>query len=582
MKFKYIIEPSRYRKQNTKIKGDNCMKLRKMLGIVPVTSMVLGMAVPVVAEQNTIADAFGWTVPEDTLNISVFLANDHFSVGEEAEQGIKNMQAYLLENFNIDYEIRTTDGSAEEELNLMLASGEYPDVIIGASTTMRQRFVDQGRVAELTDYLNEETCPDLVDRLGDLLGLYADEDGAYYYLPMTYYNLMDLPDYSAHLRLDEMKAAEIDYSTIKTPEDFYNAAMKIYEENPTAEDGEKRYSLGLYSQGMPEDLGGYWGLERGWQVNDDKTLTYWTETEAGKKMAKYFNDWWRTGTMDPDSFTDEWDDLKTKVSQKREVALIGGWWIGLNGGSEVWKSTEEDWDSGETYVCAGFKDEDAKQATATVKNNAGGRWTFVTDKCENVEGVMQWLNFVSTDLGTVLTNWGLPNEVESYKNPGTYTTEWTLNDDGTWNIDPKAKEQLISETWDYNEAGIYGGDSGVFATMAYQGRFEDGEHCLWLNQMWYSENPWKSIMLENMKDTIVDGTPLLFETLVMNDEVTMAKTAIEDAWKQYYPLVVMSSTDEEFEQNWANLQAAVQAAGLDVYTEYRVSNYQANLELMEK
>ena len=80
------------------------MKLRKMLGIVPVTSMVLGMAVPVVAEQNTIADAFGWTVPEDTLNISVFLANDHFSVGEEAEQGIKNMQAYLLENFNIDYE----------------------------------------------------------------------------------------------------------------------------------------------------------------------------------------------------------------------------------------------------------------------------------------------------------------------------------------------------------------------------------------------------------------------------------------------------------------------------------------------
>ena len=205
------------------------MKLRKMLGIVPVTSMILGMAVPVVAEQNTIADAFGWTVPEDTLNISVFLANDHFSVGEEAEQGIKNMQAYLLENFNIDYEIRTTDGSAEEELNLMLASGEYPDVIIGASTTMRQRFVDQGRVAELTDYLNEETCP----------------------------------DYSAHLRLDEMKAAEIDYSTINTPEDFYNAAMKIYEENPTAEDGEKRYSLGLYSQGMPEDLGGYWGLERG-------------------------------------------------------------------------------------------------------------------------------------------------------------------------------------------------------------------------------------------------------------------------------------------------------------------------------
>lgn len=558
------------------------MKLRKALTMVPAMAMVLGMAVPAAAEQNKTADAFGWTLPEDTLKISVFVANDNFSVGEEAEQGIKNMQAYLLENFNIDYEIRTTDGSADEELNLMLASGDYPDVIMGASTTMRQRFVDQGRVAELTDYLNEETCPDLVDRLGDLLGLYADENGAYYYLPTTYSNLMDLPDYSAHLRLDEMEAAGIDYSTIKTPEDFYNAAMKLYEENPTAENGETRYSLGLYSQGMPEDLGGYWGLEKGWQINDDNTLTYWTETDAGKKMAKYFNDWWRTGTMDPDSFTGEWNDLKTKVSQKREVALMGGWWIGLNGGSEVWKSTDDDWTSDETYVCVGFKDEDAKQAAATVKNNAGSRWTFVTDKCENVEGVMQWLNFVATDLGTVLTNWGMPNEVESYKNPGTYTTEWTLNDDGSWTIDPAAKEQLISETWDYNEAGIYGGDSGVFAPMAYQGRFADGEHCLWLNQMWYSENPWKKIMLDNMKDTIVDGTNLLFETLTMSDEVTMAKTAIEDAWKQYYPLAVMSSTDEEFEQNWENLQAAVQAAGLDVYTQYRIENYQKNLELMAK
>lgn len=558
------------------------MKLRKALTMVPAMAMVLEMAVPAAAEQNTTADAFGWTVPEDTLKISVFVANDNFSVGEEADQGIKNMQAYLLENFNIDYEIRTTDGSADEELNLMLASGDYPDVIMGASTTMRQRFVDQGRVAELTGYLNEETCPDLVDRLGDLLGLYADENGAYYYLPTTYSNLMDLPDYSAHLRLDEMEAAGIDYSTIKTPEDFYNAAMKLYEENPTAENGETRYSLGLYSQGMPEDLGGYWGLEKGWQINDDNTLTYWTETDAGKKMAKYFNDWWRTGTMDPDSFTGEWNDLKTKVSQKREVALMGGWWIGLNGGSEVWKSTDDDWTSDETYVCVGFKDEDAKQAAATVKNNAGSRWTFVTDKCENVEGVMQWLNFVATDLGTVLTNWGMPNEVESYKNPGTYTTEWTLNDDGSWAIDPAAKKQLISETWDYNEAGIYGGDSGVFAPMAYQGRFADGEHCLWLNQMWYSENPWKKIMLDNMKDTIVDGTNLLFETLTMSDEVTMAKTAIEDAWKQYYPLAVMSSTDEEFEQNWENLQAAVQAAGLDVYTQYRIENYQKNLELMAK
>lgn len=556
----------------------------KLMAVTMTTAMLAGVlasgSVTVFAEQNSVADAFSWTVPEETLKISVFYASSNFSVGEEAEQGMEDMKAYLLENFNIEYEVHTTDGEAEEELNLMLASGDYPDVIIGASTTMRQRFVDQGRVAEITDYLTEEKSPDLVARLGDLLGLYADENGSYYYLPQAYYNLMDLPDYSAHLRMDEMSAAGIDYSAIETPEDFYEAAMAIYEANPTTENGETRYSLGLYSQGLPEYLSGYWGLERGWKVNDDNTLTYWTETEEGKEMAQYFNNWWRTGTMDPDSFTDAWSDLKTKVSQKREVALIGGWWIGLNGGSEVWKGTDDSWTSDQTYVCIGFKDEDAEKSAATVKNNAGSSWTFITDKCEDVEGVMKWLNFVSTDRGTMLTNWGMPNDIASYADPDTTIASWRLEEDGTWCADEAAKEAFITETWDYNAEGILGANSGVFSAMAYQGRFEDGEYCLWPNQMWYSENEWKSIMLENMEDTIVDGTALLFESIAMSDEVTMAKTAIADAWKQYYPLAVMSSTDEEFEQNWANLQAAVQAAGLETYTQYRIENYQANLEMM--
>lgn len=62
---------------------------------------------------------------------------------------------------------------------------------------------------------------------------------------------------------------------------------------------------------------------------------------------------------------------------------------------------------------------------------------FCYCKCENVEGVSNGLILYQRIWVSVLTNWGLPNEVESYKNPGTYTTEWTLNDDGTWDIDPE-------------------------------------------------------------------------------------------------------------------------------------------------
>lgn len=556
--------------------------MKKAFSMIMVLALVMGLfaAVPAMAEQNAIADAFGWEVPEETLKVSVFYYSDNFSTGEEQDRGIADMQAYLKEYFNIDFEYTTTDGDAQEALNLALTSNDYPDIIVNASTTLRQRFVDQGRAVDISEYMNAETSPNIMKRLGDMAGLYADSEGKYYYLPAAFSNLMDLPDYSAHLRLDELEAAGIDYSTIKTPEDFFNAAMTIYNANPTTENGETRYSLGLYNQGMPEYLSGYWGLERGWQINDDNTLTYWTETDAGKKMAKFFNTWYLTGTMDPDSFTDKWDDLKTKSSQKREVALIGGWWIGLNSGSEVWKLTDENWTKDETYICIGFKDEDAENAYVTVKNDAGSNWTFITDKCENVAGVMKWLDFIMTDKGIALVNWGIPGDVESYKNPGTYTEIWHLNDDGTWYFNEDAKQQLVSETWDYNEEGIYGANSGLFKSLQYQGRFDDGIHCLWGNQMWYSENEWKNIMFTNMAGTIFDGTDLLFESVTMTEDVTFAKTAVEDAWKQYYPLAVCSATEEEFEQNWQNLQEAVRSAGLDTYVAYRTENYQSNLSLM--
>jgi hypothetical protein len=506
----------------------------------------------------------------------MYLNSSEFSTGEEQDVGIANMKQYILDNFNVEYNVETTDGDADEQLNLMLASNSYPDLIVGASTINRQKFVDQGRAQDLTDYL--PGMENLNHRMGDMIGLYADDEGRTYYLPSSFSNLMDLPDYSAHIRYDEW--VEIGSPKIETPEDYFNALNAVYELHPTTDEGEERYTLGLYSQGLPEYISGYWGLQRGWKVNDDNTLTYWTHTDEGKKMAKFFNDWWRTGTMDPDSMTNTWNDLRTKISQERVIGMIGGWWIGYNAGHEIWSLTDENWFEEKRFIQVSFKDEDAENAYITLKNNAGSSWVFLTDKCEDVQGTLNWIDFTLSDTGIALTCWGMPNEVQSYKNPDQTVCIWELNDDGTWKFNDTAKQQLITETWDYNEEGVFGANTGVYSIMNYQGRFDDGVHCLWGNQMWYSENKWKGIMFENMAGTIFDGTALLFESLTMDEDVTFAKTAVTDAWKQYYPVCIMAETDEEFEAAWAALQEAVEAAGLDVYTDYRTQNYQYNLQLM--
>ena len=545
--------------------------MKKWLAMVCALVMALSCISVASAETNV----FGWEVPEETKKIDVFRASSNWVEGEEQKIGTADMKQYLLDNFNLEYNYYTTDGDANEALNLALASNDYKPVIANMSTEILNKFVSQGRLVDLAPYIDQ--MPNFVKKAGEKLGMYYDDEGHLYAIPTSFGALMDLPDYSAHIRYDEW--LEIGSPKIETPQDYMDALMKIYELHPTTPSGDTRYTLSMYSQGLPEYIGGYFGLQQGWKVNEDNTLTYWTNTEEGKEMAKFFNTWWRTGTMDPDSFVNEWNDLRTKISQERVIGMIGGWWIGYNAGHEIWSLTDENWTENKRFIQVGFKSENAENAYITNKNTLGSSWTVITDKCEDVETVIKWIDFCFTDPGAALTNWGMPGEHPSMKDPTKSVISWTITSPTEWAVDPGAKEALLTETWDYNDEGVLGANTGAFNLSNCYDRWDDGEHCVWLNQMWYSENQWKQIMFENMAGTIFDATALL-ATASLPEDVNMAKTAVKDAWSQYYPLAVMAEDDDTFEAAWSALQEAVEMADLATYTQFMTENYQSNLAKM--
>ena len=193
--------------------------------------------------------------------------------------------------------------------------------------------------------------------------------------------------------------------------------------------------------------------------------------------------------------------------------------------------------------------------------------------------MLRWIDFTLTDPGAALVNWGMPGEHASMKDSTKTVQSWTITSPTEWAVDPVAKEQLLSENWDYNDEGVLGASTGAYQLCVNQNRWDDGEHCCWLNQMWYSENKWKQIMFENMKGTIHDCTALL-AIASMPQDVTMAKTAVKDAWMQYYPLAVMAEDDDTFEAAWEALQDAMTAADIETYTQFYQDNYQKNMAKM--
>lgn len=545
------------------------MKKTRVLAAVVALMMIL---TPVIAKAET--NMFGWEKPEAPLEFSVFYFYDNWAPEEEAKAGIENMKAYLLENFNIKIDIITTDASASERANLMLASNDYPDVIQNMDTETRVKFVDQGKAVEMTPYL-ETVAPNVAPFMGDLYGMYLDDAEKLYYVPTGFGALFELPDYSAHIRYDEW--LEIGSPKIETPDDYYNAIMAVLEKNPTTPAGEQRYSMSFSDQGnVPNNLTGYWGLKKGWKIADDDTFTYWTDTDEGKAMSQYFNKFWRSGTMDPDAFINKWEDWRTKFSNKRIVGAVSGWWVGYNAGHEIWMLTDPDWTENMRTIQVGFKAPEAEAAYVTGKNRLGGNWTIITDKAKDPEGIMKWIDFQTTTPGRALVNWGIPNGVPTFKDPTKTLQMWTLTNPDDWKFDETAKEQFVTETWDYPAEGILGANQGTFQLFNKYDRWEDGEHCIWGNQMWYSENKWKTIMMENMEGSIYDATAMAI--VQKPDEIALIETAVTDAWKQGWPLVVQAETDDDFEAAWSSLQDAVKMADIDTLAQFMSDNYKTNSE----
>lgn len=514
---------------------------------------------------------FGWEVPEETLEINILDASGSYAPTEAEKAGEENVIAYFKEKFNIQFNIQHITGDGTEAVNLALASGDYPDIIRNLSFTTMEKFVKMNKAVELTPYM-DNIGADVKASMGEHYPLFLDNDMKLWYVPTLMGSISELPDNSAHIRYDEWQA--IGAPEIKTPDDYYNALNAILEKFPTAPNGETRYAMSLYEDPDPATYSGFWGLKNGYKVDDEGNFTYWAFTDEGKEMTKFFNRFYQDKTLDPDAFANNFEQWKAKFSSERIVGAVGGWWISYNAGHEVWQSMDPNMPEDKRFVQISFKGENAEGAYLSGKNYLGSSCTIITDKAKNPEALMKFINFQATDLGKAISGWGIPNGTP-IGDTGRTGKFWNIDENGNWEVDSEAKQQLVTETWSYDDEYYWQGVPWLFMN---QSRWEDGEHNIWPNQMWYEENKWKSMMIENMAGTIFDAST--YTLRVKSDEVKLAEQSVKDAWKMNWPIAVQANNDEEFEAAWTKLQDALTVAGIDKIEEAYSENYKEAMEKM--
>ncbi len=327
---------------------------------------------------------------------------------------------YIREKTGVTLDMKMAEGDQEEQINLIAASGNFPDMISPKGTT--GTLIQAGALLDLTDLI-EKHAPNIKAILGDKIGRlrYSNEDPSIYFIP----NLETLNNeiYSAggvfSLQLDVLQ--KLGYPRIRTVKDF-EEAIKAYKEMYPFIDGRETIGLSLladdwrilisttnpafYTTGAP-DNGEFYIDPESYEV----MLHYRRPPE--REYFRWLNHMNDIGLLDPESFVQKWDQYIDKIASGRALALIDQTWE-VSQGEDALKAEGK---FERTYGRFPVTLSQEYETTVTFPQGFSGGWGMgITTACKDPVRAIEFLDFLASEEGQILVNWGIEGKHYVYEN----------------------------------------------------------------------------------------------------------------------------------------------------------------------
>lgn len=393
------------------------MKRRKLISVLLAATMMAAMfagcgsdAASTDAKEN--ADGADSTEAGGVKEFTAFFAVPGSEINDDNE-----IQQIIADKTGVKVkETWLTGQTAEEAVGMMITGGELPDFICGGSE--QSQLYDADVLVALDDYLDD--YPNIknffTQQQWDQL---RQDDGHIYWIPQ-FSNIKGEEKVCTHndeafwIQARVLKWA--DYPEIRTMDQYFDLIERYNEANPTMEDGTENIPYTILCddwryfclENAPQFLDGY--PNDGSCIVDPETLTVidYNTTDTAVKYFQKLNEEYQKGIVDPESFTQTYDEYIAKLSTGRVLGMIDQWWDFAYTAGDAIKQAGLDAQGCDYIPLPITIDESVKNqwhCSGGVLNVSDG--LAITTSCEDVETALQFVDdLLSQDIHN-LRFWGV-------------------------------------------------------------------------------------------------------------------------------------------------------------------------------
>lgn len=309
-----------------------------------------------------------------------------------------------------------TGQTAEEAVGTLIAGGEYPDFIDGGDG-MKQLY-EAGALVALDDYIDK--YPNIKEFLTEAEWDKLRQDDGHIYWINQFQNIYGEEKATTHndeaFWIQTRVLEWAGYPEVHTMDQYFDLIESYNEANPTMEDGTQNIPYTILCEdwryfcleNAPEFLDGYPNDGSVIVDPDTKKIIDYNTTPTAKRYFQKLNEEYQKGIVDPESFTQTYDEYIAKLSTGRVLGMIDQWWDFSANVNDSLKQQGLDL-KGCNYVPLPITiDEGIKNQwhnSGGVLNVASG--LGITTSCEDVEGALAFVDALLGQEAHDLRFWGV-------------------------------------------------------------------------------------------------------------------------------------------------------------------------------